>query len=97
MIVYGAESALLRVEKLESMKGEEAVNLNKDMLDVYIYDSACNMNKFAKDAINSFVTGEKQQIMLDRIDLFTKVAPINIKEARRRIADKLIDENTYCF
>ncbi len=97
MIVYGAESALLRVEKLESMKGGEAVNLNKDMLDVYIYDSACNMNKFAKDAINSFVTGEEQQIMLDRIDLFTKVAPVNIKEARRRIADKLIDENKYCF
>jgi alkylation response protein AidB-like acyl-CoA dehydrogenase len=97
MIVYGAESALLRVEKLESKKGGEAVNLNKDMLDVYIYDSACNMNKFAKDAINSFVTGEEQQIMLDRIDLFTKVAPINIKEARRRIADKLIDENKYCY
>ena len=97
MIVYGAESALLRVEKLESMKGREAVNLNKDILDVYIYDSACNMNKFAKDAINSFVTGEEQQIMLDRIDLFTKVAPVNIKEARRRIADKLIDENKYCY
>ena len=97
MIVYGAESALLRVEKLESMKGREAVNLNKDILDVYIYDSACNMNKFAKDAINSFVTGEEQKIMLDRIDLFTKVAPVNIKVARRRIADKLIDENKYCY
>ena len=97
MTVYGAESSLLRVEKLEAMKGIEAVALNKDMLDVYIYDSACNINKSAKDAINSFVDGEEQQIMLDRIDLFTKVAPVNIKVARRRIADKLIDENLYCF
>ena len=97
MIVYGAESTLLRVEKLEGMKGADAIALNKDILDVYIYDSACNMNKFAKDAINSFVTGEEQKIMLDRIDLFTKVAPVNIKVARRRIADKLIDENKYCY
>lgn len=97
MTVYGAESTLLRVEKLEGIKGAETIALNKDMLDVYIYDSACNINKSAKDAINSFVEGKEQQIMLDRIDLFTKVAPVNIKDARRRIADKLIDENTYCF
>ena len=97
MVVYGAESALLRVEKLQSMKGEEAVKLNKDMMDVYIYDSACNLNKSAKDAINSFVTGEEQEIMLDRIDILSKVCPVNVKEARRRIADKLIDENRYCY
>lgn len=97
MIVYGAESSMLRVEKLEGMKGEGAVILNKDMLDVYIYDSACNLNKFAKDAINSFVSGEEQMVMLDRIDILTKVKPVNVKVARRRIAEKLIDENTYCF
>ena len=97
MMVYGAESTLLRVEKLEGIKGAEAVALYKDILDVYVYDSACNINKSAKDAINSFVTGEEQHIMLDRIDLFTRVAPVNIKEARRRIANRLIDENRYCF
>jgi alkylation response protein AidB-like acyl-CoA dehydrogenase len=97
MMVYGAESTLLRIEKLESLKGTQAVELYKDMLDVYIYDSASNINKSAKDAINSFVDGEEQKVMLDRIDLFTNVAPVNIKEARRRIADKLIDENLYCY
>ncbi|MCD4665029.1 MAG: hypothetical protein K8R68_07130, partial [Bacteroidales bacterium] len=97
MIVYGAESAMLRVKKLEAMKGEEAVRNYKDMLDVYVYDSACNINKYAKDAINSFVTGKEQEIMLDRIDILSKVCPVNVKEARRRIADKLIDENKYCY
>ncbi len=97
MLVYGAESTFLRVEKLEGMKGEDAVKLYKDILDVYVYDAAASINKSAKDAINSFVTGEEQQIMLDRIDLFTHVRPVNVKEARRRIADKLIDDNKYNF
>jgi hypothetical protein len=97
MMVYGTESAELRVEKLQGMKGEEAVKLYKDMLDVYVYDSACNINKAAKDAINSFVEGEEQKIMLDRIDYFTNVNPVNTKKARRNIAEKLLDENKYCF
>ncbi len=97
MMVYGTESSQLRVEKLHGMKGEEAVKLYKDMLDVYVYDSACNINKAAKDAINSFVEGEEQKIMLDRIDYFTNVNPVNTKKARRNIAEKLIEENKYCF
>lgn len=97
MMVYGAESTMLRVEKLENMKGENAVSINKDILNVYIYDCADTINKCAKDAINSFVTGEDQAIMLDRIDIFTNVAPVNVKEARRRIADKVIDDNRYDY
>ena len=97
MMVYGAESTLLRVEKIQQMKGENASKRFRDILDIYVYDSACQINKSAKDAINSFVTGEEQQVMLDRIDAFTLVAPVNVKEARRRIADQLIDANKYCF
>jgi alkylation response protein AidB-like acyl-CoA dehydrogenase len=97
MMVYGTESAELRVEKLQGMKGEGAVKFYKDMLDVYVYDSACNINKAARDAINSFVEGEEQKIMLDRIDYFTNVNPVNTKKARRNIAEKLLDENKYCF
>ncbi len=97
MMVYGAESAMLRVEKLKNMKGEDAVSISKDILNVYVYDCAGTINKCAKDAINSFVTGEDQAIMLDRIDIFTNVAPVNVKEARRRIADKVIDDNRYDF
>ncbi len=97
MMVYGAESAMLRAEKLSSIKGFEATSLYRDILDVYVYDSACHIHKSAHDAVNSFFTGEEQQLMADRIDVFTKVAPVNIKEARRRIANKLIEENRYCF
>ncbi len=97
MTVYGAESTMLRVEKLESIKGADAVKLSKDILDVYVFDSACNINKSAKDAICSIVDGDELTVLLDRIEQFTKVAPVNVKKARRRIANKVIEENTYCF
>jgi alkylation response protein AidB-like acyl-CoA dehydrogenase len=97
MTVYGAESSMLRVEKLESLRGAEAVKLSKDILDVYVFDSACNINKSAKDAICSIVDGDELKIWLDRIHQFTEVAPVNVKEARRRIANKVIEENVYCF
>ncbi|MCF8378304.1 MAG: acyl-CoA dehydrogenase family protein [Bacteroidales bacterium] len=95
MMVYGAESTMLRVEKLESLHGENQII--RDILDVYVYDSACSMNKNAKDALNSFVEAGELKAMHERIDEFTKIAPVNVKEARRRIANKIIDENRYCF
>jgi hypothetical protein len=45
------------------------------------------------DAINSFLSGEELTQLNDRITLFTKTDPVNVKEARRRIANKLIEEN----
>ena len=95
--IYAAESTLLRIEKLESMKGEEYVKIYKDILDVFVYDAANIVHKAALDAISSFTEGDEQKILLDRINMFTKVAPVNVKEARRRIADKLIDDNRYNF
>jgi hypothetical protein len=96
-MVYAAESTMLRVEKLAGMKGDEAVKLQKDILDIYVFDSACDINKRAMDAICSFVEGDELTVMIDRIKQFTTVAPINVKEARRRIANTVIEENTYCF
>jgi hypothetical protein len=31
------------------------------------------------------------------VDIFTRVAPVDIKEARRRIADRLIYDTRYTF
>ncbi|MCK4361087.1 MAG: hypothetical protein KAV70_05030, partial [Bacteroidales bacterium] len=95
--IYAAESTLLRIEKSESMKGEEYIKIYKDILDIFVYDAANIIHKAALDAISSFTEGDGQKILLDRINMFTKVAPVNVKEARRRIADKLIDDNRYNF
>ncbi len=94
---YHCESALLRVMKLVEHTGEEANSLFIDMMRTYIYDAADRINKSAKDALNSFAEGDELRMMHIGIKRFTKVEPFNTKEARRRIADKMIAENRYCF
>ncbi len=95
--VYTAESTLLRVQKLEKMFGESDIRLYKDILEVTIYDVAHLINKAGTDAVNSFAVGNEQRIMLDRIERFTTVPPVNVKEARLRIASKLLEDNRYTF
>jgi len=94
---YVAESFVLRVQKLESMKGSEAVVLYKDMLDVFVYDAAWENYKTGVDAINSFAEGDEKRGMMMGIKRFTKVDDLNIKDARRRIAKKLVEDNKYSF
>jgi alkylation response protein AidB-like acyl-CoA dehydrogenase len=94
---YAAESTLLRVEKLESMNASNSISLYKDILDVLMYDTAHRINKFGVDAVNSFAEGDEHMGMLMGMKRFTKVQPINVKVARRRIANKLIEDNAYRF
>jgi len=95
--VYVAESVVLRLKKMEAMKGDEACKIYRDMADVFVYDAAARIAKFAKDTTYSFAFGEVRDLLEKGISNFTWVAGVNVKEARRRIADQLIDENKYCF
>lgn len=97
MELYIAESTLLRVQKLEGMKGVEAVKLHRDILDIEVYDAADIILKAGKDALNSFAHGEQLQLLLNALAVLTRVGPVNVKDARRRIADKMIEENKYSF
>jgi alkylation response protein AidB-like acyl-CoA dehydrogenase len=97
MEVYVSESTALRVEKMESLKGSDAVKLAKDILDVNIYDAAEKIRKEAYDAIYSFATPADVAKMIKAINTLTSVQGVNIKDARRRLADKLIEDNEYKF
>ncbi len=90
---FNAESALQRAIKLSS--STENSSFEKDIVDTFITDAADRINKFGKDAINSFAEGDEQRMMLLGLKRFTKVAPYNVKEARRRIAAKLIGDKRY--
>jgi hypothetical protein len=92
---YNAESALLRVMKLADQRGEAACQFELDITRTYIYDAADKINKFGKDAINSFAEGDEQRMMLLGLKRFTKVDAFNSKEAKRRIANRLLAENKY--
>jgi alkylation response protein AidB-like acyl-CoA dehydrogenase len=92
---FVAESALLRAWKLADQRGEAAVAYELDIVRTNLYDAADRINKSGKDAINAFADGDEQRMMLLGLKRFTKVDPFNSKEARRRIADKLIADNKY--
>lgn len=94
---YTAESLLLRARKQTERQGEAASRYTLDMMRVYLYDAADEVNKKGKDAVNAFADGDEQRMILMGLKRFTKADPFNVKEARRRIADKLIEEGRYCF
>ena len=95
ILTFNAESALLRVIKMTDKQGETATSLQKDIMNCYLNDAVDAVNKAGKEAINAFADGDEQRMMLLGLKRFTKTAPFNSKEARRRIADKLIAENKY--
>lgn len=94
---YHAESALLRVMKLVDKTGEAANASQIDIMRTYMYDAADRINKAGKDALNSFAEGDELRMMHIGLKRFTKVEPFNTKDARRKIADKLIAEKKYIF
>ena len=95
--IYVAESALLRVEKLIGIKGEAAVELQKDMALIYLHEAVARVNNAGREAITSFAEGDELRVMLMGLKRFTKIEPMNLKNARRRVAEAMIEENKYIF
>jgi alkylation response protein AidB-like acyl-CoA dehydrogenase len=94
---FNAESALLRAMKIHDQQGEASSQVFVDMMKVYLTDAADRILKNGKDAINAFAEGDEQRMMLLGLKRFTKAEPYNTKDARRRIAERLIAENRYPF
>lgn len=97
MQLYGFESTMLRVKKMESIKGTEASLLFRDILDVLGHESSSLIMKSGIDAIVSFAAAEQQNELINSMQQLCRLNPVNVKDARRRIAEKLIEENRYCF
>ncbi|MBO0940032.1 acyl-CoA dehydrogenase family protein [Fibrella sp. HMF5335] len=95
--VYVAESVLLRVEKTIGIKGEAAMALQKDIAMAYLHEAVEKINNAGRAAITSFAEGDELRVMLMGLKRFTKIEPINLKDARRRVADAMIAENKYIF
>jgi len=95
--IYQAESALLRVEKMISLKGESEYAAQIAMVKTYFFDAADRIEKAGKDALCSFAEGDELRMMLMGLKRFTKVEPFNIKEARQLIASHIIEKNKYCY
>jgi alkylation response protein AidB-like acyl-CoA dehydrogenase len=95
METYVSESLAMRVEKMESFKKD--LSLYKDILNVNLFDTANIVRKSALEAISSFCTTESCPALSSAVENLTRVECVNVKDARRRIADKLIEDNSYKF
>ena len=74
-----------------------AAGIFLDIARTYLYDAADRINKSGKDAINAFASGDEQRMMLLGVKRFTKADPFNSKDARRRIAQQLINANKFAL
>jgi len=93
---FQAECMLLRTMKMQKNNSENAA-LALDATRTFIADAADRINHAGKNAINAFAEGDDQRMMLMGLKRFTKTNNFNTKEARRRIAHKLITEKKYFF
>ena len=93
---FQAECMLLRAMK---MKGSSHANadLALDATRTFIYDAADRINHAGKAAINAFADGDEQRMMLMGLKRFTKSDNFNTKDARRRLAAKLVEAGNYFF
>ena len=96
--IFVAESMLLRVERLADMTNKAHDQSVYDaMLHVYFNDATARVAKCAGDALASFAEGDLLKTFLMGVRRFTKYAPVNVKNARRLVADTLIAANDYCY
>ncbi|WP_394907068.1 acyl-CoA dehydrogenase family protein [uncultured Mesonia sp.] len=96
--IYMAESAILRTEKNVKRYGEEKQTEQIAMSKLYLYNAVDIIGQKAKEGIVSFAEGDEQRMMLMGLKRFTKYQNMpNVVALRNEIADKLIEENKYCF
>jgi alkylation response protein AidB-like acyl-CoA dehydrogenase len=94
---YVAESILLRVEKLISLRGEAACEIQKEMAMIYLHHAITKAATVGREAISAFAEGDEQRLMLMGLKRFTKIDPYNLKQARRKVADFVIEKGEYPF
>ncbi len=97
MHIYMLESTLLRVEKLDKNNLKQDITVYKDILDVLTQDLAGAIYKSGFDAIGSFAEGDQKHELCNALSTLTKSISVNVKDARRRIAGKLIEDEVYKF
>lgn len=97
IIGYAAESSILRVGKLISMRNEKECSAHIDMARIFLFRAVEKVHHAGIEAIYSMAEGDLQRMMLLGLKRFTKMEPFNIRDARRRVADFMLGRNKYPF
>ena len=96
--IYMAESAILRAEKMAKKEGEDKVKAQIAMAKLNLFNAIDIIETAGKHSIISFTEGDEQRMMLMGLRRYLKYTNMpNIIELRNIIADKITEENKYCF
>ncbi|MCS6822342.1 MAG: acyl-CoA dehydrogenase family protein [Microscillaceae bacterium] len=95
--VYTLESAILRLEKLASIRGQASVAIQADMVRSFLLEAADTVYISGKNAINAFAEGEMHKALMGSLRKLSRTEAYNAKEARRRIADFILEQGKYPF
>ena len=98
MDAYQMESAILRTKKYADRNGDAAASRFIDMTQVFCNDAIQRVEMKARNTIAALGEGDEMRMLLTALKRFTKNnSPINTIAARQRIADVVIQANTYAF
>ncbi len=96
--IYMAESAILRAEKMAKKHGRDKVKEQIAMAQLNLFHAIDVIETAGKHSIISFTEGDEQRMMLMGLKRYIKYVNMpNIIELRNIIADKVTEENKYCF
>ena len=83
----------MRMYKNGQEKNKSQINMSK----LFLYQAIKNCSRSGEEVILAFAEGDEKKMLLLGLKRFTKGYNINPKELRRKVAEKLIKENQYCF
>lgn len=96
--IYMAESALLRAEKNVNTYGLEAQEHQLAMSQLYLFEATEKITAKGREAILGFAEGDEQKALLMGLKRYTKYFEYpNLIALRKKVAEKLAAEKTYCF
>ena len=98
MDAYQMETAILRAKKIAAKNGEDTAGRYIDMAASFCNDAIQRVEMKARNTIAAMSEGDEMRTLLTALKRFTKNnSPINTVAARQRIANTLIEANTYAF
>ncbi len=95
--IFVAESALLRADKLFRIKRTAINDPRCTLARIYLYHAVEMVERSAKETIYAFSEGDELRMLLLGLKRFMKTEPYNLKEARREIANLMLEKNDYPF
>jgi hypothetical protein len=98
MDAYQMETSIIRAKKIAVKDGEEVAGRYVEMAGVFCNDAIQRIESKAKNTIAAIAEGDEGRTLLIALKRFTKNnSPINTIAARQRIAESMIESNTYVY